>query len=223
MRHAVLLALSLALSLALGPLLVTGCSLLQPAPGDEPAQHLLDARPAVAASARQELVLALSAPRAAPGFDTAALVYVQRPHALDHYATHRWADTPARMLGPLLARTLEDAGGFRAIVQASGAVPADLRLDTEIVQLRHSFLARPSRAELTLRVQLVDIAGRRVLATRYIEQTQEASTGDPTGGVDAANAALARALAEVAAFCAEAAADGRLRKLPSRTGPSAPP
>jgi cholesterol transport system auxiliary component len=190
-------------------LLAAGCSLLAPAPADETVRHLLDARPAVARLPQRDLVLAVSPPRAAPGFDTTAMAYVQTTHALDHYATHRWADTPARMLGPLLTRTLEDAGSFRAVVYGPSGVPADLRLDTEIVVLRQSFLARPSRVELTLRLQLVDVAARQVLATRYIEVVEDATSDDAAGGVAAANAAVARALTQAAAFCVEGSAGPR--------------
>jgi cholesterol transport system auxiliary component len=203
-------------------LLGTGCSLTPPAPADPTSLHLLDARPAVATTARRDHVLAVSPPRAAPGFDSAAMAYVQKAHALDHYATHRWADTPARLLGPLLTRTLEDTGSFRAVVTASSGLQADLRLDTEIVLLRQSFLARPSRVEFTLRAQLVDVAGRRVLATRYVEAVQEAPSDDAPGGVAAANAAVSRALAQVAAFCVDASAELRAR-MPAAQGAADPP
>jgi cholesterol transport system auxiliary component len=192
-------------------LLATACSLWQPAPVDETVRHVLDARPAVAMLAKRDLVLSVSPPRAAPGYDSTAMAYVQKPHALDHYATHRWADTPARMLGPLLTRTLEDTGSFRAVVQGPAGLPADLQLDTEIVHLRQSFLAKPSRVEFTLRMQLFDVSDRRVLATRYIEVVEEASSDDAAGGVVAANAAIARALAQVAAVCVDASAGLRPR------------
>ena len=199
----------------------TGCSLAPQAPADPTSLHLLDARPAVATTARRDHVLAVSPPRAAPGFDSAAMAYVRKAHALEHYATHRWADTPARMLGQLLTRALEDTGSFRAVVQAGSGLQADLRLDTEIVLLRQSFLARPSRVEFTLRAQLVDVAGRRVLATRYVEATQEAPSDDAPGGVAAANAAVARALAQVAAFCVEASGELRAR-TPTAQGTAGP-
>ncbi len=199
------------LALALMPLLLAGCSLMPQAAADETSLHLLDARPAVASTSRRDFVLAVSAPRAAPGSDTAAMAYVRTAHALDHYATHRWADAPARMLNPLLTRTLEDTGAFRAVVPAGSGLQADLRLDIEIVRLHQSFLTRPSCVELTLRAQLVDLAGRRVLATRYVEVAQEAATEDARGGVAAANAAVARALAQVAAFGVEASGDWRPR------------
>lgn len=201
-----------------------GCGLLQAPPADAPTLHLLDALPArVEAAPRREVVLAISPPRAAPGYDTAAMVYLRRPHALEHYATHRWADTPARMLGQLLTRTLDDAGAFRAVVASGSSAPADLRLDTEVVRLQQSFLVRPSRAELTLRAQLVDLAGRRVLAMRYVEVTHDAATDDAAGGVAAANAALARALAQLAAWGIDAAAPPRASSsAPAATG-AAPP
>jgi cholesterol transport system auxiliary component len=148
----------------------------------------------------------VSTPRAAPGHDTAAMVYVQRPHALEHFAKHRWADTPARLLQPLLVRTIEDAGVFRAVVASGSGVQVDLRLDSEVVHLRQNFVAQPSRSELTLRVQLVDATTRRVLATRTVEQAQAATSNDAAGGVAAVNLALARALAQIAVFCDEGAA-----------------
>jgi len=195
-------------------LLVTGCSLWPPAPVDDTVRHLLDARPAVAALAKRDLVLSVSPAHAAPGYDSTSMAYVQKTHALEHYATHRWADTPARMLDQLLIRTLEDTGSFRAVVQGSTGLPADLQLDTEIVHLRQSFLAKPSRVELTLRAQLVDVAARRVLATRYVEVVEDAPSDDAAGGVAAANAAVSRALAQVAAFGVDASAG--LRPLPAR-------
>jgi len=195
-------------------LLATGCSLWPPAPVDETVLHLLDARPAIEALAKRDLVLSVSPPRAAPGFDSTAMAYVQKTHALEHYATHRWADTPARMLGQLLTRTLEDTGSFRAVVQGPTGLPADLQLETEIVHLRQSFLVKPSRVEFTLRAQLVAVPARRVLATRYIEVVEDAPSDDAAGGVAAANAAVSRALAQVAAFCVDASAG--LRPSPAR-------
>jgi cholesterol transport system auxiliary component len=102
---------------------------------------------------------------------------------------------------------------------------ADLRLDTEIVLLRQSFLATPSRVEFALRAQLVDVPGRRVLATRYVEAGEEAPSDDAPGGVVAANAAVAKALAQVAAFCVDASGELRPGAPPSRSvvGPAARP
>lgn len=205
-------------ALAAGALaaLAAGCSVLAPVAADAPVLHVLDAKAPAAATpvAKPALVLEVGAPRAAPGFDTAAMVYVQRPYTLDYFAVHRWVEPPAQMMAPLLVRALEGTGAFRAVVHGTGGVRADVRLDSDVVRLQQSFLAHPSRVELVLRAQLVDAGSRRVVATRTIEVARDAPTDDPEGGVAAANAALASALAEVAAFAVAASADLAPRETP---------
>jgi cholesterol transport system auxiliary component len=187
--------------------LVAGCSALPSPKIEEPVLHVLDAKPAIPrAQAAHELVLEVSVPRAAPGFDTAALLYVQKPFVLDAFATHRWVDAPARMIGPPLTHALEQTGYFRAVVPAPAGVPADLRLDTELVRLQQNFMTRPSRVELSLRFRLLDLRGRRVVAARVVDVDVAAASDDPDGGVVAANTALASALAQAAAFAVAASA-----------------
>ena len=181
--------------------LASGCTELQP-PRDDATLHVLAAEPlAKAARPQRDVVIAVAPPRAWPGFDSPQMAYVQRAYELDYFATNRWADTPPRMLGPLLARALEQTGSFRAVVQAPSTVPADLRLDVEIIRLQQNFAARPSREELGLRAQLTDVRARRVIASRVFEEAESAPSDDPTGGVAAANAALQRLLAQIVDFC----------------------
>lgn len=198
----------LLVQLSVAAALLAGCSALPSPKVEEPVLHVLDAKPAVPrAQAPRDLVLEVGVPRAAPGFDTAALLYVQKPFVLDAFAVHRWADAPARMIGPQLARVLDQTGYFHAVVPAPAGVPADLRLDAELVRLQQNFMTKPSRVELSLRFQLLDLHGRRVVAARVVDVEVEAASDDPYGGVVAANAALSSALTQVAAFAVAAAAD----------------
>jgi cholesterol transport system auxiliary component len=199
--------------LSIVAVLVAGCTALPSPKIEEPVLHVLDAKPVITrAQVARELVLEVGVPRAAPGFDTAALLYVQKPFVLDAFATHRWVDAPARMIGPPLTHALEQTGYFRAVVPAPTGVPADLRLDTELVRLQQNFMTRPSRVELSLRFRLLDLRGRRVVAARVVDVDVAAASDDPDGGVVAANTALARALAQAAAFAVDASAD-----VPSET------
>lgn len=182
--------------------LVGGCSEFAPKPAPEPNLYVLAAVPAAkAARSARDLVLEVSAPHAAPGFDTPRMAYVTKAYELDYFADSRWADAPARLLGPLLTEALERSGGLRTVVQAPTVVAADVRVNTELIRLQQNFTIRPSRAELSLRVQLVDVRARRVLATRLFEESENASSENAYGGVAAANAALERALARVVDFC----------------------
>lgn len=182
-----------------------GCSVLPPQP--EPANiYLLEARTAPAHSVRasaRDLVLAVSMPRARAGFDSARMVWVRQAHGLETYSRNRWADTPARMLAPLLIQTLERSGAFHAVVPSPSSVSAALRLDTEIIRLQQDFTVKPSEVRFTLGAQLVDTSTRRVIATAEFDETEKCETEDAYGGVLAANRALERLLVRVAEFCAE--------------------
>ncbi len=188
----------------LGLALLTGCgSLLPPPPAPEKVYVLeatspsTDARPA----APRAIVLAVSTPRARAGYDTDRMVWVRQAHGLEVFARNRWADTPARMLAPLLVQSLQRSGTFQAIVPASSNVSAHWRLDTEVIRLQHDFSTTPSRVQLNLGVQLVDLATRRVIASAEFEEMEPAASEDPYGGVLAANRALLRLLTRVTAFC----------------------
>lgn len=188
---------------AVWAVLLAGCVGMPPPQAEAPAIYVLDARPAQKpARALQDVVLAVSVPRARAGYDTAQMAFVRETYEVEYFAKSRWADTPSRMLAPLLVQALEQAGGFRAVVQAPNAVPADLRLDTELVRLQQNFATRPPQVELALRAQLVDVRSRRVLATAEFEEVEAATREDAYGGVIAANRALQRLLARLADFVA---------------------
>lgn len=190
--------------LAILPMLLGACSALQPPQIETPALYLLDARPPAVTSAQRpmrDVVLEVNAPTARPGLDTPQIAYVRQAHKLDYYAKSRWADTPSRMLAPLLLQAVERSGGFRAVVRTGNPLAADLRLDTEWIRLQHDFTSGPSRVLLTLRAQIYDLKTRKLLAVREFETTESAASNDAYGGVVAANRALERVLAQLADFC----------------------
>jgi cholesterol transport system auxiliary component len=210
---------------ALAPLAATAACLLGALPSScvrvdlprPPAQELyaLDAMPSTARVAGGTAIRVADT-GAAPGLDGRGIVYVERAHEVRHYTRSAWVEPPARMLPPLVARALEQ-GGFRVV--RDGESGGDLRLETEIVQLRQEFLSRPSRVRFALRVRLLG-AGGGLLAEREIEAEEQAPSDDAYGGVVAANRAVSKVLDEVVAVCAEAAARPPGPSAPAR--PAAP-
>lgn len=188
--------------------LLVGCAGLPTAQVQSANLFMLEAQPVATTSrAKRDLVLEVAGPRARPGFDTAQMAYMQRPYELDYFATSRWADTPSRMLAPLFAQALEQSGAFKAVLQAPSIVPADLQLNLELVRLQQDFRARPNRVELTVQAQLIDVRGRRVLATRIFDEIEPVSSDDAYGGVTSANVALQRLLQQVVDFCGDESAN----------------
>jgi cholesterol transport system auxiliary component len=107
------------------------------------------------------------------------------------------------MLAPLFTQALDQSGSFRTVVQVPSRVPADVRLDTELVRLQQDFATQPSRVELALRAQLIDLRSNRILAEMQFEEAETAPSEDAYGGVIAANRALQRMLARLVDFCVE--------------------
>ena len=186
---------------ALLALALAGCSTLRPIEAESVRAYLLEAQIDPTQQVKRiPLVLTVSSPRAVPGYDTPRMAFIRQPHRLEYCAKNRWAEAPAKMLGPLLVRALELQTGFKAVASTDGMVKGDVRLDTEITLLQQEFTASPSRLHMKLRVQLVEQASYRVLATQVFDAVESAPTDDPYGGVIAANRMLPRLLGQIADF-----------------------
>lgn len=148
---------------------------------------------------------------AATGFETRKIVYVQKPYELNYYSKSEWADAPSRMLPPLLVQAFERSGIWQAVVSMPTTVRGDYRVDTEDLEVRQEFLQQPSRARLSLRVQLLELPSSRVVGTRAFEAVENAPSEDAYGGAIAANRALETLVREVTDWLAACA-----RKSPER-------
>jgi cholesterol transport system auxiliary component len=143
-------------------------------------------------------VLLITQPKAQAGFDTARMAYLLRPYEVNYYAFNQWADTPARMVQQLLVEQLDKTGLWRAVLQTAGIVTVEYRLDCDNLILEQQFFSNPSRIHLALRAQLIETKKQSILASRYFELLEPASSEDAYGGVLAANQATAKLLAQMA-------------------------
>ena len=151
---------------------------------------------------RADPSLLISIPLSSAGFDTTQMVYVEEPHRLNAFVRHRWVDTPARMLEPLLQKAAEQSGLFSAVTNSGARVASDLRLDTQLLRLQQVFSADSSEVQLALRVSLIDTTAARLLATEIIEVRKPTTERTPYAGVLAANQAVSELLRQLQAFLA---------------------
>lgn len=184
-------------SLASG-LLLAGCA-LAPAADPPMTASLLDQVPAdVPRRAVTGATLLVLPPQARPAIDSTQMAYTLRPHHLAYFAQNQWAETPPQMLQPLIVRTLEATGAFRAVLTTPPAGSDTLALQTEIVDLVQDFTSEPPVLRFSLRARLGDDS--RALATKEITVRETMQQKTPYAGVVAANAAVAQALRQLAGF-----------------------
>jgi cholesterol transport system auxiliary component len=199
---------------------IGACSVLQPSAVEPPAFFSLNFDPTHSALHLPEKTghtlptLIVTPPHAAAGFDSQRIIYVRKENQLEYFARSEWVDTPARMLGPLLASSMDATGIFGAVVVTPAGASGDLRLETEIVRLQHNFVSDPSRAQFTLRAFLLDEKTRQVLAWREISADAPSASNAPREGVAAANRAVGMVLAELAQFVAAQALTTPRRPYP---------
>jgi len=181
---------------------LAGCSIL---PKPEPQafeRYVLEPRIVPGApTAAAGPVLLVAVPQARSDLDTPRMAYRQQDFDIRYFARSRWADTPPQLLLSGLTAALEQSGRFAAVLRAGSPAAPDLRLDTELLDFSQDFRVRPSEFRLRLRVQLVDLAARRVVASRTFEAHRAAPEESPYGGVQAANAAWQALLPEVVDYC----------------------
>jgi cholesterol transport system auxiliary component len=177
-------------------------------PKAEPVElFTIDPRLEGAPAAGPGPALLVSAPRAGPGLDGPRMAYVARPNQLQYFARSQWVEPPARLVGASLARALERTGRFPAVTAVALGSRPDLRLESEVVRLQHEFTSRPSQVRVTLRLELTDVATRRIIGVQELEAVEPAPSEDAAGGAAAAGAAVGRLVTEAAAWCA-ARSDG---------------
>lgn len=193
-----------AATLLLPGLLLQACALL-PAPEAPPTLSVLDQMPAeVPRRPQGTRTILVLAPEARPLFDTPQMAYTSQPHQVAYFARNQWAERPARMLQPLLVRTLEATGSFAVVTPPYTGAPV-LTLRTELTELTQDFTQEPPVLRLALRMQLSDDASKRTLLTREIALRETMLQRAPAAGVAAANEAMAKALRGLAMLVLEQA------------------
>ncbi len=180
------------LALLVSFVVLSGCSLVREV-HDPVRTYVLESEGAASgedirpsASVKRLPSLLIGVPQSAPGFESSRMAYVRVPHELNFFATSQWAESPARMLAPLLVQRLERSGVWNSVIQMPTSIRGDYRLELTNVTLVQEFLQDRSRMRLAWRGQLVNIKDRKVVGTRNFEREERAFSEDAYGGVFAA-------------------------------------
>ena len=186
---------------SLAVVVLAGCTLrLDSSP--PPQSYLLDGSGFSSPMARRSSgkTLLVTAPKAAPGFDSKQIAYIKEPLKLDYYNDSVWSDTPSKMLLPILVRAFEGTGAFKAVIAPPAPTLADMRVDVDVIRLQQEFMTQPSRVRLTARIKVLSMRNGHVLATQVFEVFEPAPSEDAYGAARAANVAVQKLLGDMIPF-----------------------
>lgn len=131
----------------------------------------------------------VSPPEAMSGYQTEQMFYVQKPFELTAFAHNAWVSSPANMIYPLILESLQKSGYFFAVASGPYVDKSEYRLDTQVIELQQTFLAKPSMIHLVVKTMVTHIADNRIVASRVFHEQIRCPMDTPYGGVIAANRA----------------------------------
>lgn len=203
-RTSLLMAATLALGLA-------GCSVLPKRP---PPHALTTYRITAPSTSQTKATIAcpgvrVAMPTATAGFGGPSMRYSESPGTVASFAFHRWAAPPARMLEPLLIRSLSASGLFQTVLAADAPAAVPLQLDTQLVALLQRVSGAQSQVHLVVRASLSNLRSHRQLAARRFTVDTPADAATPTAGARATDVAVARMTHELIGWLDGLAHSGR--------------
>lgn len=167
----------------------------------EPKRYVLTgASPTQWAKKRSSHTVFVSALTSSSGYESREMIYIKTPFQLNAFVNHEWIAPPAKMLRSVIVSSLQNTGAFRAVVRTFPMSNAKYKVNVSVLTLEHNFMKTPSQVNLTLKVDVIDVANSKMLATKRFSESRNASSDTPYGGVIAANQATQLLMKRLSAF-----------------------
>ncbi len=189
------------ITVTLGLFLLSACSVFTPVSiTPEKTYTLSQINPNSVKTRNTGLTVMISVPTSTPAYDSSFMMYREHPYQLSYFTRNRWIAAPGDMIVPLLVKSLQNSGAYRAVVSAPFPGFSDVRVDVKVLDFYQDFITKPSHEVVTLNIQVVEMASHRILAAKTFSAAVKAPGNDPEGGVKAANEAVAQLLGQISRF-----------------------
>jgi cholesterol transport system auxiliary component len=129
--------------------------------------------------------LAIDTPLASNALDSARMLVMPSPGALETYAGARWADTAPMLLRGLLIQAFQDSGRITGVGAVASGLHADYVLAVDLYDFETQYRDASPHAVIRLNAKLTDTSTNRIVASRAFEADA------PVAGTRAADAAAA--------------------------------
>jgi cholesterol transport system auxiliary component len=149
--------------------------------------------PASAPGKAVDWQLAIDTPLASDALDTARMLVMPTPGALETYKGGRWADTPPLMLRGLLIEAFQQTGRIAGVGAVTSGLHADYMITIDLYDFEVQYRDGAPHAVIRLNAKLNDASINRVRAAKTFEADEAvagATAGDAAAAFDRAIDAL---------------------------------
>lgn len=181
---------------------LTGCSLIKTTPSQPIDIYTLAPMTtaegmSVKDKADNALVLALSPLRSSRGLMSSDIIYRESQYGYDSYAYSRWSDSPTTLLALLMQDSLSHNATISAVLPREIA-NADLLLETTLIDFSHHIQNQEtSFGRVAIRVHLIDVQTKTVLATKELSAQVDAKQRNAQGAASSINQASMQVMAKL--------------------------
>jgi ABC-type uncharacterized transport system auxiliary subunit len=139
-------------------------------------------------------------------YENRSLVYSRNSGQRAYYQFASWTDQPARRVALLTERRLESRGRFLSVTPIDSGARGDLMLTVTVDELLHDDAKPPGSGRVVLTAELLQRAGRVMLARQQFVATMPAQRETAEGAVEAMNGAVSEAIDAIVVWAEETAA-----------------
>lgn len=133
-----------------------------------------------------------------PGFlNTRKIAFSGSKYSIGSYQYASWIEPPPKRLTTLLAAKLEDMRLFQFVVRQTSGARADFQINMELHEFYHDITTKPGKVHIGLRVELIDLKRRKVIASSNFTRIVGVEKYHVRGAVDAFNRAVNELLVDL--------------------------
>jgi cholesterol transport system auxiliary component len=187
---------------AIPGLALAGCSDIIGPPAAPKLYVLRPKVPAAAPGPKVNWALSIQVPDASAGLDTDRIAILRPPASMDYYADAAWSDHAPALIQSALLEAFERSGRIDAVAPDSDAVRADYILATDLrdFEARYAGADGAPVAVVRMGVRLVKSVNREIVGRTEVVHEVPAAENSVDAAVEALDAALAAALADIVAW-----------------------
>ena len=182
--------------------MMSGCSFMSPVKLPPDVGYVINTTPSHVVKSRQHRqTLLVAHPDTNPAYNTVRLAFTDHPYQISYYSFSHWAESPADMLMPLIAETMQNTHRFRAIITPPYTGQYDYMLRTQIKTLRIDYTRPIPVLQLDIQAQMIHAGSGNVVSSREFKTSVPLARRSPYSAVVAANEATAILLKKLAVWC----------------------
>jgi len=175
-------------------MMLTSCTLFSPV-NLETKKYVIDKIPTnIPKEQTHAVTLLILPPETKAIYNTTQMAYTTQPYKIAYFSQNEWGETPAKMIQPLIVKTLQNTHYFNTIVTPPYSRHYTYVLRTQILELLQDYTSQPAMLRLSIRFQLSDGSDNQVIGSKELTVNEPLSTNTPYAGVIAANQATAKIL-----------------------------